>query len=218
MAWNNDLRSELLHLESVRTWPVAAQRLLLAEVLSPAVMSFAGAMFGAGIALASIFGSQLRQSLSGEPTSLQLMPRSGGLLGVPNAWAAILIFIACVPLAAAACFVSSAFQNVAVLIMPAWMVHSVDRSRGVAALGQRMLTSFAVGIVFFVALLPSALLVGLTLLLQRWLGIPWSAWELPFWGALAAIPPCVAGWFLLRFGALLWERLDPSQELLEIGR
>jgi hypothetical protein len=218
MAWNNDLRSELLHLESVRTWPVAAPRLLLAEVLSPALMSFAGAMFGAGVILASFFGSRLRQMLTGEASTLHLLPRSGELLGVGNMWATLLLFVACVPMAAAASFVSSAFQNVAVLIIPAWMVHSVDRSRGVAAFGQRILTSFAVGLVFMVALLPSALLVGITVLLQHWLGIPWSAWELPFWGALAAVPPCVAGWFLLRFGALLWERLDPSQELLEIGR
>ena len=218
MAWNNDLRSELLHLESVRTWPVAAPRLLIAEVLSPALLSFAAAMFGAGMILASLCGSRLRQMLTGEPTTLHLLPRSGELLGVGNAAATVLILVGCVPLAAAASFVSSAFQNVAVLIMPAWMVHSVDRSRGVAAFGQRILTSFALGLMFIVALIPSALLVGITVLLQRVLGIPWSAWEIPFWGALAAVPPCVMGWFLLRFGALLWERLDASQELLEIGR
>ena len=218
MAWNNDLRSELLHLESVRTWPVAATRLLIAEVLSPALLSFAASMFGAGMILASLCGSRLRQVLTGEPTSLHLLPRSGELFGIGNASATILILVGCVPLAAAASFVSSAFQNVAVLIMPAWMVHSVDRSRGVAAFGQRLLTSFALGLMFIVALIPSALLVGITVLVQRLLSIPWSAWEIPFWGALAAVPPCVMGWFLLRFGALLWERLDASQELLEIGR
>jgi hypothetical protein len=218
MTWNNDLRSELLHLESVRTWPVAAPRFLLAEVLSPALMSFACAMFGAGMVLASLCGVGLRRMLTGEPTQLQLLPRSGELLGVGNAWAAVLCFVACIPMAAAASFISSAFQNVAVLLMPAWMVHNVDRSRGVAAFGQRLLTSFALGLVFIVALVPSALLVGIMLFLQYALDIPWSAWELPVWGAVGALPPFVIGWFLLRFATPLWERLDASQELLEIGR
>src|SRR6185436_8837153 len=70
MSWNNDLRSELTHLEAVRTWPVAAPRLVLAEILSPALLSFASAMFGAGVVLASVCGSRLRELLTGEPTRL----------------------------------------------------------------------------------------------------------------------------------------------------
>ena len=218
MAWNNDLRSELMHLELVRTWPLAAPRFVLAEVVSPALLSFSFAMFGAGVALASLVGSRLRHVLTGEATELHLLPRSGELLGVPNMVAAVLLLLACIPIAAAASFVSSAVQNVGVMMMPAWMAHSVDRSRGVAAFGQRLLTSFAIGLAFVIALIPSALLVGLALLVQRSLGIPFSAWELPLWGILAAIPPCFLGWFLLRFAAVLWERLDASAELLEIGR
>jgi hypothetical protein len=218
MSWNNDLRSELMHLELVRTWPVAAPRFLLAEVVSPALLSFASAMFGAGMALASLFGNRLRHVLTGQATELHLLPRSGELLGVPNMGAAVLLFLACLPIAAAASFVSSAVQNVGVLLMPAWMAHSVDRSRGVAAFGQRLVTTFALGLTFLLALLPSALLIGLALLIQHLLGVPWSAWELPFWGILGAIPPFFLGWLLLRFAAPLWERLDASAELLEIGR
>jgi hypothetical protein len=218
MSWNNDLRSELMHLELVRTWPVAAPRFLLAEVVSPALLSFTGAMFGAGMALASLFGNHLRHALTGEATQLHLLPRSGELLGVPNMWAAVLLFLACMPLAAAASFVSSAVQNMGVLLMPAWMAHSVDRGRGVAAFGQRLVTTVALALTFLLALLPSALLIALALVVQRLLGIPWSAWELPFWGILGAIPPFVLGWLLLRFAAPLWERLDASTELLEIGR
>jgi len=218
MMWNNDLRAELSHLEAVRTWPVAAERFVLAEVLSPALLSFAGAMFGAGMVLASLGGSRLREMITGEPTTLHLLPRSGEFLGVPNGFAMILFFVGIVPIAAAVSFVFSAFQNVAVLLMPAWMAHSVDRNRGFAAFGQRLLTSFGLGLTFFVALLPSATLVGIAVVSQRLLGIPLSAFELPLWGLLGAIPPCVMVWFLLRFAGLLWQRLDASEELLEIGR
>jgi hypothetical protein len=68
------------------------------------------------------------------------------------------------------------------------------------------------------ALIPSALLVGAAVLAQRLLGIPWSAWAFPLWGLLGAVPLLVAGWLIVRVSAPLWERLDPSQELLEIGR
>ena len=218
MAWNNDLRSELGHIEAVRTWPVAAHRFLLAEVVSSSLMSFAASIFGAGVVLTSLFGSRLRELLTGQPTELHLLPRTSELLGVHNTWAAVLIFIGLVPLAAAACFFSSALQNLAVLIMPAWMAQTVDRSRGVAAFGQRMLSSFAFGLTFAISLIPSALLVGIALYAQHRLGIPWSAWAFPLWGALAAAPPLFMAWLLLRFAAPLWERLDPSEELLEIGR
>jgi len=218
MMLNNDLRSEMMHLEAVRTWPVSTPRLLLAEILSPALLSFAGSMLGAGVVLASMCGSQLREIFTGQPTRLHVLPKDGELLGVGGAWAAVFVFLACVPMAAAVSFVSSALQNVAVLIMPAWMAHSVDRSRGIAAFGQRLLTSFAFGLAFALALVPSALLVGLALFVQHLLGIPWGAWELPLWGALAAIPPCALAWLLLRLAAPLWERLDASEELLEIGR
>jgi hypothetical protein len=218
MAWNNDLRTELAHIESVRTWPVSPSRFMLAQIVSPALMSFAGSMFGAAVVLASLFGARLRQLLTGEPTELNLLPRSGEFLGVANEVAAVLLFVSVVPLAAVMSFLSSALQNLAVLLVPAWMAHSADRSRGITAFGQRMISSFALGLTFMLSLIPSVVLVGAALLAQRALGIPWSAWALPFWSALAAIPPLVMAWFILGLAGPLWERLDPSLELLEIGR
>jgi hypothetical protein len=98
------------------------------------------------------------------------------------------------------------------------MVHSADRSRGIAALGQRMISSFALGLTFMLSLIPSVVLVGAALLAQRAMGIPWSAWAFPVWGFLGAIPPIVVAGLLLRIASPLWERLDPGEELLEIGR
>jgi len=218
MTWNNDLRTELMHLELIRTWPVSARRFVLAEVVSPALMSFAGSMFGAGLVLTSLLGTRLRQELSGEPSQLVLLPREGAFLGVGNELAAVLLFTGFLPMAAAASFFSSALQNLAVLLVPAWMAQSADQSKGVAAFGQRMVFSTALGLSFMLALIPSAFLVGAAMLAQGMLGLPWSAWELPFWGMLGAAPLFVAGWLIVQVAAPLWERLDPSQEILEIGR
>ncbi len=218
MAWNNDLRTDVAHLELIRTWPLSAQRFVLAEVVSPALISFASATFGAGLILSSVLGSRLRQALTGDATEHVLLSRGGSILGLPNELAAVLLFAGVLPLAAAASFFSSALQNLAALFVPAWMAHSADRNQGVAAFGQRMVFSSALGIAFLLALIPSGLLVGAALLVQGALGIAWSAWELPLWGVLAAIPLFVGGGLIVRGAASLWKRLDASQEVLEIGR
>lgn len=218
MAWNNDLRTDIVHLEQLRTWPISAPRFVLAEVVTPALVSLASATFGAGLVLATVLGSRLRQALTGDATELVLLPRSGSMLGLPNELAAILLFFGYLPLAAGASFLSSALQNLATLFVPAWMANGADRSQGVAAFGQRMVFSSALGIAFLLAMIPSGLLVGAAVFVQWWLGIPWSAWGFPVWGALAAIPLFVGGAFIVRGAAVLWKRLDPSQEVLEIGR
>ena len=218
MTWNNDLRTELAHIELVRTWPVSASRFVLAEVLSPAILSFGGATFGAGVVLTSLFGSRLRETLTGQRTELVLLPRAGEFMGVDTLLATVLLVASVLPMAAAVSFFSSALQNLATLFVPAWMAHSADRSQGVAAFGQRMVFSAALALALLLALIPSALLVGAAAVVQWWLGIPWSAWAFPLWGVLAAAPQFALGWLIVQVAGRLWERLDPSQEILELGR
>jgi len=218
MTWNNDLRTELAHIELIRTWPVSARHFVMAEVLSPAILSFAGTVFGAGVVLASLFGSHLREALTGQQSSRVLLSGAGELLGV-HAGLAVVVFTASVlPLTAAVSFLSSALQNLAILFVPAWMAHGADHTQGMAAFGQRMVFSVALSLALFIALIPSALLVAAAAGVQWWLGIPWSAWAIPFWGVLAAAPLFALGWFLVQVAGRLWERLDPSQEILELGR
>ena len=218
MSWNNDLRSELAHIELVKTWPLPAQGFVLAEVVSPALISLAGATFGAGMVLAGLFGSRLRQALTGAPTGLALLPRAGPFLGVDAGVAAFVVFVAFLPMAAAASFLSSSLQNLAAVVVPAWMASTADRRRGVAAFGQRLVFTTALGLAFLLALIPGGLLVGAAALGQNMLGVPWSVWEFPVWGVLGALPLFAVGWLIVRVAARFWERLDPSQEILEIGR
>jgi hypothetical protein len=218
MSWNNDLRTELAHIELVRTWPVSAHRLVLAEVLSPTILSFASAVVGAAVVLTCFYGTLLHETMTGQPSSLILLPRTGGVLGVTNPVAAVLIFVSFLPLAAAVAFFSSALQNLATLFVPAWMAHSTDRSRGFAALGQRLLVTAGLGLALLLALIPGALLVGAAALIQHWIGIPWTAWAFPLWAVLAAAPQAVIAWLMVQSASGFWEHLDPSQEILDLGR
>ena len=218
MTWKNDLRTELAHIDLVRTWPVPARRFVMAEVLSPAILSFACAAFGAGVVLTSLFGSRLREALTGQHSRLVLLPRGGDFMGVDTVLATVLLFVSFLPMTAAVSFFSSALQNLATLFVPAWVAHGADRSQGVAAFGQRMLFSAGLGLALLLALIPSALLVGAAAGVQWLLGIPWSAWAFPLWGVLAAAPQLALGWLIVQVAGRLWERLDPSQEILELGR
>jgi hypothetical protein len=214
MSWYNDLRTELPHLELVRTWPVAPVRFVLAEVAAPALLSTLVGLFGLGLALAGYVGEQIG---SGRGASLDFLP-DAGTLGVPTAGFILLAMAGYVPVLAGAAFASSALQNTATLLVPAWMVHAPDTQRGFAAVGRNLIVGTGMFLGFLFALLPSAALVGLALMAQRLAGIPWSAWAFPLWGILAAAPLFLVGGMLVLFAGALWIKLDPSAELLEIGR
>lgn len=218
MTWNNDLRTELAHLELVRLWPVPAGRFMLAQVLSPALLSFAMALFGSALVLIGLFGSRLRQALTGTPPQLDLIPDGPAFLGVHPALALVLLVVSTLPLVAAVSFLSSALQNLATVFVPAWSVTTADRTQGIAAFGRRMVFSWAMMFALLLAMIPSAILVGGAALIQRSLGISWSAWAFPLWGVLAAAPVFFGGWSMVHVAARLWERFDPSREMLEIGR
>ena len=81
-----------------------------------------------------------------------------------------------------------------------------------------MLVSAGLALALTLGFIPSALLVGAVAGVQWWLDIPWSPWEFPLWGVLAAAPQFVLGWLLVEAAGRFWEQLDPSQEILELGR
>ena len=213
-SWRNDLRTELTHLELVRTWPVAPFRLVLAEVASSALLGTVVGLLGLGIVLAGFFGARLS---SEHGVSMKLFPEPG-TLGVSTTGLVLLVVTSLAPLIAGASFAASAMQNTATLFVPAWMVHTADSQRGIAAVGRNLVVGTAMFCGFLVAFVPSAALVGLAVLIQRLAGIPWSAWAFPVWGILAAAPLFVVGGMLILFASTLWARLDPSVELLDIGR
>ena len=214
MSWTNDLRTELQHLELVRTWPVAPFRFVLAEVASSALLSTLVGLLGLGLALAGTFGARI-SAVHG--VSLGMFPKPG-TLGVSTTTLAFLSVASLVPLIAGAAFAISALQNAATLFVPAWMVQTADSQRGIAAVGRNVIVGTAMFLGFAIALLPSALLVGFAAGIQHWAGIPWSAWTFPLWGGLASAPLFLLGGGLVAYAGNLWTRLDPSEELLEIGR
>ena len=50
-----------------------------------------------------------------------------------------------------------------------------------------------------------------------WFGVPFTVWELPLVGAVAVLPLALVIGALVRAGGVLWDRFDPSAELLSAG-
>ncbi len=218
MMWNNDMRSDVRYLELVRTWPLSPRRYVVAQIASPALLSVVAAALGAGLLAACSFGAGWQHVVSGHSTGLQLLPRSGSLLGVPNAIALPLLLVSFLLIAGPLSFLSSALQNLAILFAPAWIPSGPDRSQGIAMFGQRVVTSALLALSLILAAIPSGLLLGAAALVQTYFDLPWTAWEFPFLAALAAIPIAAIDVLLVNAAALLWDRLDPSEEMLEAGR
>jgi hypothetical protein len=208
MTWDNDLRTDLVHVELIRTWPLPARDFVAAQIASPAALAFLTGCGSLGLALAGYLGSRLRVALLDLPSRIPI----DGVAAPP------LIVAGVLPVVAGAALVSSAMQNLIVLLLPGWLAHGGDANKGVAAFGQRLLFSMGVFLGFLLALVPGALLVGLAVLAQWGLGLGWTVWMVPVWGVLAAAPLFVETWLLVTASARLWNDLDPSQEILDTGR
>lgn len=201
----------------IRPWPIAGWKLFAAEVAGPTVFGFMTAALGAALVLAMnlyVFVDRtLLASINAEGfTSYELAEA----LRAPQSMIVVLIVLGVLPVLAAVTCLSAALQNLLVLLFPGWVHLGNDKQQGAAAFGQNMLMFFGLGLAGILCLLPAALLIGAIVLLQMFvLGVPVTAWEIPVFGIIAATPVFAAVALILRTGGRVWERLDPSQEILE---
>ncbi|HEY0783999.1 MAG TPA: hypothetical protein VGE98_16195, partial [Thermoanaerobaculia bacterium] len=209
LLFRNDLRSDLLQIEILRPWPIASWRLVAAELLAPTTTAFRTALLGASLVLAAaaaaaLSGSRLAESV---PRALAAFgsPASIVVLGVLS------LLVLGIPIA----LISSGVQNLAALLLPGWVGLGMERKRGTAIFGQRLLMLVGQLVVLLAAAIPAALAVGLVLFLQHLAGWPFTAWDLPVCALAAALPLLVAAGFMTRLGGALWDKLDPARELLE---
>ena len=207
----NDLRTDLLHTDLLRTWPLRGSRLVLAELLAPAVSTLLVMLLGCGLVAAGVVGEALN---AGEARILQLPARLAGghpLLALPLFLASLLA----VGLAVA--LLSLAILNLAVLLVPSWIGLGLSIRRGTAVLGQRLLVGLGYLLAMVVALLPVLLLLGGVAALHVFQEIPLHLWEVPLLAVVATLVLGIEVAVLVHLADSVWERMDPSRELLTAG-
>jgi ABC-2 type transport system permease protein len=214
LSLRHDLRMDLLQLEVLRPWPVPGWRLVAAELLAPAATAVSWTLTGYAVLVGAVLADGGELKTIGQAASLAgfAAARSGGGAGVPGAIVAFAsaLLIAGIPVT----LLSGAVQNVAALMLPGWVTLGPERRRGSGLAGQRLLVFVGQMLALLVGLLPAALLVGAALLVEGWLGIPLAPWQAPLLALLAALPLLAEIGLLVRAGGAFWDRLDPSQELL----
>ena len=204
----HDLRVDLLHLETLRPWPLPGWRLVAAEVAAPAATALALQLLGAGLVAASLVAGEL----SGGAARLPLPDR---FLGATPPLVALAVLLAGGLLAAwPVAVVSIVLQNLLALLLPAWVPLGLERGRGTAAFGQRLLLGIAHLAGLALGALPAALLAGGGAAFLLVLDLEPSVWWIPALGALAGAGLLAETALLLRIAGAAWDRLDPSQELL----
>ncbi len=199
-----DLRGDLEYATLLKTWPLPAERVVLAELGAPAAVAMLYGWGGIAIAFAIAAGRPVRAALLGAPVS------------PPPVSAPFLRFEAFAPVGLAIAVFLPAFvvaalvvQNAAVLAFPAWFPAGRRRAVGLEQTGLTMLSFLGTSLVLGLALIPAALPAGILIFFTfRPLGL----WCLP----LAAVPAAflvlaesAAGILVL---ARLFERFDPARE------
>ncbi len=205
----NDLHTDLMRLEVIRPWPVSSVQVFACEVLAPTIEGLLAVGFAACLIVSAHAGMQLGGA---EALRTGLLARIGlaGTMTVP------LLVLGLLPVAAALSFLTATLINLAVLFMPGWVPLGPHKSKGAAAFGHDMLVSLGLFLCNGIALVAATIVAGTILLVQVFaLGLPFSAWEIPFLGLVAALPAAAAVALGLRTGAALWDRLDASREVLD---
>jgi len=145
-----DLRSDLRHLELLKTWPVRAAAVIRGEILCPWVV-LTGVVWLA-LTCATIL------SAAGFPTlafSWRMAAAGGAFVLAPALIAAQLTV-----------------QNAAAVFFPAWVPQGDQRPRGLDAMGQRLIMLAGVILCVLVFFLPGALVAAiLWFAFYRWIGV-----------------------------------------------
>ena len=206
----NDLRIDLLHVEVLRTWPLAGRRLVLAEILAPAVNIFFTLLTGCVLLTSAVIG----ETWGHRKDLLQELP-PWVLGGAPPLLALPVLLGSALVAGMSVAFLSLALQNLAVLVLPSWIgLGGISSRRGTAVLGQRMLMMIGYLLAMTVAALPTLLVLAAAVALHIFLGAPLHLWELPLFALITAALLGSKVLLLARVGGMVWDRLDPSQEIL----
>ncbi len=189
----NDLRTDLAHLDLLRSYPVEPDALVRSEAAAAALIVTLAQLVLLSIGAVALWDSPEMQLSSSERMIVAL----SALLLLP-----------------ALNFMGLMIMNGAALLFPAWVRTSQSRAGGVDTLGQNVLTAAAYLLALAVALLlPLAVGAGAGYLLRSALGIASGVAA----AAVAAGMLLFQGWLLSVWLGMAFDRIDPSTAGIEAG-
>jgi ABC-type multidrug transport system permease subunit len=150
-----DLRSDLLNVDILKTFPLRGWQIIVGEILTPVV-----------VITTLVWLLLLAASLTIQPQHM------GGLTPTMRTSMAIAIALL-IPLL---CAVPILIINGATMLFPTWMQTSQTRAGGIEVMGQRIFFFAGLFIMNVVALLPAAVIAGIGYFVAHWIvGVPIAA-------------------------------------------
>jgi hypothetical protein len=186
----DDLRTDLLHLDAIKSYPVPGWAVVLGEVLAPSlVLAFFECMlvFVAAFALPEMDGRRWGASLRAS------------------------VAVAAALLLPAFSFAGVLIQNAAALLLPGWVQLGRERQRGIEAMGQRLISLIANLVLLIFAVAPASLAAAAAFYAGR--GALGNA-VIPLAAAAALLPLVLEGWFAVVWMGRMFDRLDAGNERL----
>jgi len=184
-----DLRTDLLYVVQLKTYPIPGWSLVLGEVLAPVAILAAAQwllLLVAAFFLPSIGETALKvqQRIAFGSGLALLLPLLTGM--------GVLV------------------QNAAALILPGWVQLGRQHQRGIEAMGQRLIVTAGTMLVLVLAALPAGVLFTLAFLSGYWLlGIA----IIPAAALIAALGLLLEAGFIIAFLGRLYDRFDAALEL-----
>ena len=180
----NDLRTDLQHLELLRSYPLSGANILAAEAAAAATVLTLVQLILIGVAYCALLG---------DPTvPLSIASRSIALLA-----AAVLL--------PAVNYIGLLLLNGGALLFPAWVRIGPSRASGVEGLGQNVLSMAVYALALLVALAPALVAAGAVgWPLRRFIG----GWAWLPGGAIGLAVLAAESWLLLRPLGRAFERID----------
>ncbi|HEX9163058.1 MAG TPA: putative ABC exporter domain-containing protein [Thermoanaerobaculia bacterium] len=190
--FTNDLRLDLSRIEVLKSYPIAGDRLVAAEIAAPlAVISlFEIAFLGAASMLVNLVGAPVRMQLLANPQFI------------------VVALLFAVPV----CALQLLIRNAVPVVFPGWATRPREDPRGFLMVGQRLVIMAGNLFVLFGALLPAAVVFAPSL----WLAMHFFSGS-PGLMAVATLPAIalivVEVWMGTQMLGSQFERLDISADL-----
>ncbi len=162
----HDFRSDLRHADLLKLYPLAGWKIVLGELLAPAVILTVIQWLALLIAAAII----------------NRIPGNGPI--IPG-FTRVSIALAAAMLLPMLNLISLLIPNAAVLLFPSWFQTGPDAAHGIEATGQRLIFVLGQTLVFMLSLLPAAMAFAAVFFLGR-LAVNW-VYTVPFAGLAAAL-------------------------------
>lgn len=188
MMIRDDLRSDLLHVDLLKTYPIAGWSVVLGEVLAPASILAAAEWFLLFVAAC-------------------FLPSVGKFH--PSVFQRFLVGLSAALLLPCFSLIGVLIQNAAVLIWPGWVELGKGRRQGIEAMGQRMISMVATVLALVFSVIPAAVLFAAIYFLGFWLlGLA----VLPIAALVAAAGLLVESAFAILWLSRIYDKFDLSLE------